>query len=488
MIKAIFREKQILFFGGLTGLFVLLNLITIGWTPTPWIDEVWFVETAVNYALDGSWTTTAWFSFGGETPVALYPPLYQYLLAGWIKIWGFSILSVRGFNVFIAAIISIVMFKGLRKFNLLRSWYVILIFVFLFWSTGAFSWTYRNGRPDMVNLLFSSLFIYSYWRYIKENSGRWLMLIYAVLILLSGLQACFFIVFFLFYMYLIKKEYRYKTRIAFFMAITGFIAGLIAMWGHFAYHEHPNSFFWQFSQSETISALLRKIPFLSHHIRPPEPKHGFFEELLVCYTVNKNYFILTGVNAIMLFILVVRGKYSKKPAEIYVFGFSLLMPAVMALSGHCLSPYAWMFYLPAVVFCLICMEKYRHKYVWGVYGILTVGFSVILGLPRALVTADREEQGRITEFVEKQKFDKDVVILSSHSAYYPIRKITRNSYYSAYPVQYLPSNVEYVLKDDTDGHSGEYENFSRYILKKGYKLTPVDSLMKPKTVLYKVER
>ena len=485
--EMILDQKQVWGFGVLTGLFVLLNLVTISWSPLPWLDEIMFADTAVNLALDGRWTTTAWWNFSHETPVSLYPPLYQYLLAGWLKIWGFSILSARSFNIVVAAIVSVVIFGGLRKFNCLKNRYAILIFVFLFWGTGLFSWSYRNGRPDMVNLLFSSLFIYNYCLYMKSNRNKWWMLINAVLILLSGLQACFFITFFLLYMYAVKKEYRYKTKIAFLMTVFGFIAGLTALWGHFVYHEHPGSFFWQFSQSETLSTLLQKIPFLSQSIHPPETMESISEGgMLRCYTLNKNYLFLTCVNVIILCFLLIKKKYSKRSAAIDVLGFSLLMPGIMSLSGHCLSPYSWMFYLPALIFSMICMEKYNHKWIWCIYGILTVGFSVISGLPKTLATADRTAHERIGKFVEKQKFDKDVVMLSSFSTYYPIRKITRNSYYSVYPVRYLPSNIEYVLKDETDKHSGKYENFDQYILEHGRKLIPVDSLMLPKIILYKI--
>lgn len=111
----------------------------------------------------------------------------------------------------------------------------------------------------------------------KSNRNKWWMLINAVLILLSGLQACFFITFFLLYMYAVKKEYRYKTKIAFLMTVLGFTVGLTALWGHFVYHEHPGSFFWQFSQSETLSTLLQKIPFLSQSIQPPKTMESISE-------------------------------------------------------------------------------------------------------------------------------------------------------------------------------------------------------------------
>ncbi|MDR1645477.1 MAG: glycosyltransferase family 39 protein [Tannerellaceae bacterium] len=479
-------RQQVLGFGILTGLFVLLNLITITWTPLPWLDEVWFIDTAVNFALNGSWTTTAQLSFGGETPIALYPPLYQYLLAGWIKLGGFSILSVRSFNIFIAAIVSIVLFKGLRKLNHLKSWYTILIFVFLFWGTGLFSWSYRNGRPDMVNILCSVLFLYSYFMYLKRGYGKWKMWLTVVFVLLSGLQACPFIVTVLIYVYFIRKEYRSRTKIAFFITILGFMTGICLLWGHFIYHNHPRSFFWQFSHSATISQVLHKIPFLSEFISPEPGVYNAVSEFLDCYLKNKNYAILTLVNIFVLSLLLFKNKTKKHSIEVFFLGFSFLMPAVMFLAGHCLSPYTWMFYLPSVIVCIICLEKQNHIFLKGIYGILTVLFTVISGLPKSLAESDRSAHTRITQFIEKQNFKKDVVLLSSYSVYYPIREITKNSYYPVYPARYLPPKIEYILKDETDQYRGEYDNFDQYIMEQGNKLIPVDSLAQPKIVLYKV--
>lgn len=158
-------------FGVLTILFVILNLLTIDWSPLPWFDEVWFVDTAVNAALDGVWTTNTQGAYGGETPTNLYPPLYQYLLAIWIWICGFSLFTVRSFNVLMAAGCSILIFKGLRNMGYLKKWLPLIIFVFLFWGTGLFSWSYRNGRYEMTYLFCSLLYIYNYLRYIKKGFG-----------------------------------------------------------------------------------------------------------------------------------------------------------------------------------------------------------------------------------------------------------------------------------------------------------------------------
>jgi hypothetical protein len=483
--------NPVLFFVILTLLFILLNLATLNWAPLPWLDEVWFVDTSVNGALNGAWTTTAHVSYGGETPIALYPPLYQWLLTFWIWVCGFSLFTVRSFNILVAAGCSIVIFKGMREMGYFKKWITVIFFVFLFWGTGLFSWSYRNGRPDMTNLLSSLFFIYSYLIYIKKGNNKWRLLLASILVLLSGLQACPFIVAFLIYTYFTKKEYRDKTKIAFVFTILGFTIGVCLLWGHFLYHDHPKSFFWQFSQSVTISNVLYKFPVLSEYIsRIKEiPGHNRFHEFLDCYLKNKNYAILTIINVAVLSVLLFKSKIKYHSIETVFFGFSILMPAIMFLAGHCLPPYTWMFYLPAVLCCIICMERHNSIILKGIYGGLAILFTVVFGLPKTLIESDKSAHDRSVQFVEKQNLKKDVVMLSSYSAYYPIRELTKNSYYPAYPVQYYPSDIEYVLIDKTDSY--KYENLDLYmhhIFEQGYIVTPVDSLKNPEIILYLISK
>lgn len=469
-----------------TTFFVSLNLATLSWNPLPWLDEVWFNDTAVNCALDGKWVTTAQISFAGETPIALYPPMYQWLLTGWIWLCGFSLFTARAFNILIVCACSVFVFKGMRELGYLKKWFSVLVFVFLFWGTGLFAWSYRNGRPDMVNLLCALLFLYSYLRYVTKGSSiRWIF-IASILVILSGLQSCPFIVTVLAYLYIVKREYRNKTGSAFLVTASGFMAGIGLLWLHFNYHGHPYSFFWQFSQSATISNLLNKIPVLSDYIVPAqEEKLYFLDKLYDSFLKNKNHLILSIFNTGTLCFLLFRKQTNRETTEALLLGFSLLMPLVLLLSGHYLSPYSWMAYIPAALFAVVCMEKYNHWPLRCVYGILTIVFTVVLGLPRMLIQNNKSTYEQIEQFVERQKFEKDVVILSPYSMYYPIRAITKNSYYAAYPHQYLPPDCEYILVDKHE----KAENFDVYIenlYKKGAKIIPVDSIYTPEIILYKV--
>jgi hypothetical protein len=265
------------------------------------------------------------------------------------------------------------------------------------------------------------------------------------------------------------------------------------LWGHFVYYGHPKSFFWQFSHSATISVILHKIPFLSESVLPfkkiSNSGHSVFYEFVDCYLRYKNYAILTIVNIFVLTFLIIKAKINRQAIEFLFLIFSLLIPTVMFLAGHCPSPYTWMFYFPALFLSIICLEHNSILVLKGIYGILIIGFTIIGGLTKTLINNDKSTYDSIVQFVVSQNFNKNVVILSSYSAYYPLREITRNSYYPVYPVQHLPAEIEYVLVDETDNFG--YESLDSYlhlVCEKGYKVTPIDSLQVPKIVLYQVSK
>jgi len=487
--------RQYILFGVLTLIFITVNIMTLTWTPLPWFDEAWFVDTAVNFALDNHWTTTAQISYAGETPIALYPPLYQFLLGLWIKVFGFSIFTVRSFNIIIAAACSLFLFLIFRKMGYLKQTFTIVLFVFLFWGTGLFAWSYRNGRPDMVNLLFTILLVYQYIMYIKDggNCFKYGLFLNAVLLLTSGLQAIPFVVFFLVFVYILNKQIRNKTFVSMISIFTGFIVGILIIYCHFVILEHPKSFFWQFAQSETISNLLHKIPFISDNIvlaskENSDMKESFISGLIDCYLQNKNYIIFTAVNFIAVLFLYLKRIIKLHTIEIQIYLFSILMPVVMFLAGHCLSPYTWMFFFPAVGLCIILIEKYKNMSINIVYCALTIAFTIVLGLPNALIKSDKNVFNNISEFIDKQRFEKDVSILSCYCAYYQLRSITKNSYNAIYPIEQSHKNVDYILQTEIKEHDSEqFSDRIKSIIDSGKTIECVDSMnYYPKLKLYKV--
>ena len=68
------NDSNLLIVIGFSLFFVILNLVTLEWTPLPWIDEISYSDYSVNFVLDGEWRTTAWFGDKNNEAYSVYPP------------------------------------------------------------------------------------------------------------------------------------------------------------------------------------------------------------------------------------------------------------------------------------------------------------------------------------------------------------------------------------------------------------------------------
>jgi hypothetical protein len=64
------------------------------------VDEVSYSDPAINLVMNGTLTSSAWYSQRKEEFWASNTPLHQFVLAGCLKLFGFSIHSVQGFSAF----------------------------------------------------------------------------------------------------------------------------------------------------------------------------------------------------------------------------------------------------------------------------------------------------------------------------------------------------------------------------------------------------
>jgi len=122
------------------------------------------------------------------------------------------------------------------------------------------------------------------------------------------------------------------------------------------------------------------------------------------------------------------------------------------------------------------------------YFALTVVFTLFLGLPKSLINSNKNAYKRITEFVEKQNFNKDISILSCYCAYYQLRSVTKNSYYAVYPLEYMSINIDFILKTEIVEHNSvQFNEHIESIINSGKVIEYVDSMnCYPHLKLYKV--
>jgi 4-amino-4-deoxy-L-arabinose transferase-like glycosyltransferase len=480
---------------------ICLHLATITWHPLPWIDEVMFTDLSVNFVKDGEWTTTAWFGDQNNEAYSVYPPLYQFVLIPWVWLFGVSPLACRSLNVFLAFFVSLIFYRLLKKNAVLENYYSLAAFLALFWCAETFSWIYRNGRPDTLNMLCASAFLYCSYTYLHEAKYKWLLPLFACLTILSGIQACPYLVGILLCLYFFQLDKK-KLKIVVFMFFAGLLGGLILLNVYAFLQGHLLSFYYRtfilYSSSvkNVISFLLpyvEQVLPLNAGVREALLKSDasipFFEKIVNAYLVNKEYLLLCFGDFIVWLWLLFKRKINGSSVETKLMAFTALVPLFMAaLAGHFVGYYSWMAYLPAAVCLVYILGKHcKSRCVPIIYGvvILTV---VSLGLPKTLVYTDKNAYHNVESFVGKQNFGKDDKIVSPFVSYYAVRNITKKCYFiGVYPLELVPVDARYVLMEKNDFGSEKMDLYINQCVAAGKQVSVLDSLDFPPITLYAVE-
>lgn len=120
--------------------------------PVIWPDESIFVDSAKTLNATGTLATRI---FGDTIPgltirANWYPPLYFYLLAAWIRIFGSSIESVRALSVGLSGAAILLMFLLINK--LIHNSWLAVLGTFALTIDPAFGQAARVARMDMLSI------------------------------------------------------------------------------------------------------------------------------------------------------------------------------------------------------------------------------------------------------------------------------------------------------------------------------------------------
>jgi hypothetical protein len=486
------RHKFPLCFFTVSVFFVLLNFFTLSWTPLPWVDEAMFADTPVNFLESAQWKTTAWNAgANGSEPVSTANPLFQVLMVVWMKIFGFSLESCRSLNIFLAFCLSGMLVCFLRKRKILNEWTSLLLFLTLFWGAESFSWSYRNGRLDILNIICSFWFITSFFRYIERQGKAIFLFLSAVFVFLSGLQAAPFIVACLIWLFFIHKPERRRILVSGGLFVAGVAAGFFALMLPYALNGHLLTYLERMLlYSATLGKIMYRIqPYFAElfhwnmeHVFY-SGKQTFLQNLIMGFIQNKEYALLAAFNISALLL----NRVSVKSKDFLYVASCIFIPFFMCLAGRFQSYYTWMCYLPAVIGFIYLYEKYGTRNL-RLSGVALVLFVFCFGLPKTLLKSDRTAYRRIEHFIQRQAFSKDTKIVAPFMSYYAIRNITSTCYFAGvYPLSYIPEDTQYILRAErTDGHKNEIDGYIQDCINKGKTLSPIDSLESPQMTLYLV--
>jgi hypothetical protein len=486
-----------IFFYAICAFFVVFNILTLSWHPLPG-DEMTLHDFSVNFVENGAWYSTSGFADKNNEVYSTYPPLNQIILIPWIWLFGSSLTACRSLNVILVFFICTIIFRLLRNADVLKNYYSILVFLLLFWCADVFSWIFRNGRPDVLNMLCATGFLAAYY----EKYNKWLLALFASLVFMSGIQACPFLLGVLVCLYFFQSDKK-RVWTAICMFVVGTLGGLAILsfvsylQGHFLSFYYRNFIVFSSTAQSIVSFL---VPYLENLLKLDPAIHEalmktnqtgsipFFEKIADAYLVNKGYLLLSVVNGVLLAWLLFKKQITFENTELKLLAISLLLPAFMTLAGRFAIYYTWMSYIPAVICLVYTLGKHSHQLcvilAAGVATLVVVGF----GLPKTLATTDRAAYERMESFILKQGFSKHDKIIAPFSAYYIIRNITKTCYFTGlYPLNLVPDDTKYILSAKNDfGDENMYIYINRRILD-GKHVAVVDSLDSPQMTLFVVE-
>lgn len=138
-----------------------INIVTYDLYPGLWIDEVFYMDPAINLSSGDGFKSTACYFHGKDTFWAGNVPGYPLLMSLWLLMLEPSLLTTRllGYCLVMASAILFLDFIRRRKLAASRLDAILITLIFVF--TPSIAFTYRSGRMESMALFLFCLILWS---------------------------------------------------------------------------------------------------------------------------------------------------------------------------------------------------------------------------------------------------------------------------------------------------------------------------------------
>ncbi len=391
-----------------------LNLLTLTRSPTVWMDEVSYADPGIRLANGEGFTSSIWYSQNEETFFAGNVPLHPFLLSGWVSVFGDSCFAVRSFNIFLMAIVTLLIYGLLRK--LTQSYVASWMGMLLMWSLQGILFSYRSARPDIEVFILGVLLLFGLFE-AKKTTRFSLLAISSFLMPFAGIQglpwlALLFIFAYAFSRYVCQTNESLGTWILKGVLIGGCaILGLIVLlcvYRHFG-----------------VLEIFMQATFGMHSVAASQ---GLLSRIFETFLQTKRLFAYP----FLLLLVCAVGLIGKQEKAWYCLLLLVcaMIPYALAFLGKYPIYYHFMGDFPlVVVVCMAfarCETRIRKVVVVCVVGILCLG-----GLGARSTMAVLEWQSRdqtpVNQFVAKH-IPANSVVGMTWQTYYAVRGITSKCY------------------------------------------------------------
>lgn len=477
--------------------FMILNILTIPFYPLSWVDEVMFTDPALNFYQTGKFFDFTW-QYG---PV--YPPLYQFVLVLWMKVFGFGMIEVRSLNIVIAFINSLLFLGLLQRLNFLKSKGTLIVALVIFWGSNLLSWMMRNGRVDMFSMFVLLLLALAFVTYIQKSKFTFAILA-AVMAPIAGLQILPFIVFTLLFAWVFIAGSRKKVFIFTTIAGIGIVAGIGLMLLFFFNIGHLDSFLANtFTYTETFRKFLGDLPvdMTMTGVANTEVR-SFMDRLNEAYFRNKEILLFLLLSFSFLVYLLKTKRINLKSIEVGFFLYVFLIPFIMTMAGRLMYYYTWMGHLSALALTIYLVDKHETAWIKKVF--IVAGVFIFMSYPYNFKRFNlRESNKNIAQLIERQDIKKDDRVLATMCTFYSIREKTDQAYFYTFSL-FNPSKpliklkherissdilkgMNYVICAANDRGAKIIMNQVDSLRQMGKRVTVIDSISKPDVKVFKVE-
>ena len=227
-------------------------------TKSPWSDEAWFANSAVNLATKGRLTTTVLETQGTDfhgldQRTYWVMPLHLLVQAFWYKIAGFSLLNMRLISVAFGLLALWAWFVVVRK--LLGNTEIALLTIVILASDYFFLMAASFGRMDMMSMALGASALAVYLM-LREKSLGWAVIWSQCLIVATGLThpnggVIFLCGWILLAVYLDRRRAKVKYVLPF---VIPYLVGA-ALWGAYILQD-PHLFWSQFVANATMGGRM----------------------------------------------------------------------------------------------------------------------------------------------------------------------------------------------------------------------------------------
>lgn len=397
----------------LVAAFLTINLITGTRSPTVWQDEVLYSDPAANLAFGHGFTSSAWPGQHYGDFWAGNVPMHQFLLAGWFKIFGFSLLSARSMNYVLISAAICCIWIACRRWGLLRTNAFSLVAALVILCGTGLTMSYRSARPDCLAILLASIAFLAF-TIASTTTRRAALLGLGLLFPASGLQlAVFAAVFALFVM--VWTRGKHFTD---FLALgCGIFLGVVALAGFYSSLGVMGNFIAGVTKYADVGGRN-----LTRWERLRDVSH---------YLMGDKTQTVLALIAIASVLVINRGK---SQSRLLLFGLGAWLFVSFTMTALIKYPvyYTWMAGIPLIICLFAALENAREDGTarrWSGYAVFAALLISALGLPLKLTCTLLRWPSRDQQLVEnyvRPYANHGGWILTDFTAYFAVKNATNN--------------------------------------------------------------